>query len=240
VSAGQPEVVLLDLDDTILSLSETALRLWRDVCERYAARLEVRIGSEALFEALREATTRFWRDPESRRWGPHDLERARRVIAADAFDRTGAGSGGLAFELADTFSRERLETITPFPGAIETVRSLRERGVRLGMVTNGRSRTQREKIDRFGLAPLFDCIAVEEEFGVGKPDPRVFRHVLERLEGDPARSWMVGDNLEADVRGAQGVGIHAIWHDHAGRGLSDGSPVRPDRIIRSLEELLAP
>lgn len=233
-----PRAVLLDLDDTILSLSETALALWHDLCERFAPRLACETTAEALLAEIRAAVARFWADPEQRRWGGHDLERARRVIVADAFGRSGAGSATLAFELADTFSRERLETIRPFPGALETLRRLRERGHLLALVTNGRARTQREKIERFRLAPWFDCIAVEEEVGIGKPDARVFRHVMTRLRIEPAEAWMVGDNLEADVRGAQGAGIHAIWHDHAGVGLKAGATVRPDRIVRAISELV--
>ena len=50
---------------------------------------------------------------------------------------------------------------------------------------------------------------------------------------------MVGDNLEADVLGAQQVGIHAIWMDADRAGLPDGTTIRPDRIIGSLSELLS-
>jgi putative hydrolase of the HAD superfamily len=50
---------------------------------------------------------------------------------------------------------------------------------------------------------------------------------------------MVGDNLEWEVVAPQRLGIHAIWHDVVGEGLPQGSPIRPDRIIRSLPELLS-
>jgi putative hydrolase of the HAD superfamily len=49
---------------------------------------------------------------------------------------------------------------------------------------------------------------------------------------------MVGDHLEWEVAAPQRLGIFAIWHDALGRGLPAGSPVKPDRIIRSLSELL--
>ena len=53
-----------------------------------------------------------------------------------------------------------------------------------------------------------------------------------------ADTWMVGDHLEWEVAAPQRLGIHAIWHDPYGRGLPPGSPIRPDRIIRRLAELL--
>jgi putative hydrolase of the HAD superfamily len=49
---------------------------------------------------------------------------------------------------------------------------------------------------------------------------------------------MVGDNLEWEVAAPQRLGIHAIWHDGYGTGLPPDCPVRPDRIIRRLSELL--
>ena len=49
---------------------------------------------------------------------------------------------------------------------------------------------------------------------------------------------MVGDNLEWEVVAPQRLGIYAIWHDGYGAGLPPGCPIRPDRIIRSLPELL--
>jgi putative hydrolase of the HAD superfamily len=51
---------------------------------------------------------------------------------------------------------------------------------------------------------------------------------------------MIGDNLEWEVVAPQRLGIYAIWIDVHGEGLPDGSAVKPDRIIRSLTELLPP
>jgi putative hydrolase of the HAD superfamily len=49
---------------------------------------------------------------------------------------------------------------------------------------------------------------------------------------------MVGDNLEWEIMAPQRLGIYAIWHDGYGVGLPPNSPIRPDRIIRRLSELL--
>ncbi len=51
-------------------------------------------------------------------------------------------------------------------------------------------------------------------------------------------TWMIGDNLEWEVEAPQRLGIYAIWMDVHGEGLPAGSTVKPDRIIRSLTELL--
>ena len=51
-------------------------------------------------------------------------------------------------------------------------------------------------------------------------------------------TWMIGDNLEWEVEAPQRLGIYAIWIDVHGDGLPADSTVKPDRIIRSLTELL--
>jgi putative hydrolase of the HAD superfamily len=233
-----PAAILFDLDDTILSLSRTAAPAWQALCSRFADRLQG-ADPDALLQGLKEAGERFWKDERRQRRYGRDVEQARRRIAAEGFRLAGLDDVQTAHEMADTFSRERVSTIVPFPGALETLELLRERFVRLALVTNGRSRTQREKIEHFSLEPYFDCIVVEEEFGVGKPNPRVFRHALASIGASAEDAWMVGDNLAFDIAGAQQLGIHAIWHDVHGVGLAEGSSVRPDRIIRELGELLA-
>jgi putative hydrolase of the HAD superfamily len=61
---------------------------------------------------------------------------------------------------------------------------------------------------------------------------------MEALGVGAADTWMIGDNLEWEVEAPQRLGIYAIWMDVHGDGLPPGSTVRPDRIIRSLAELL--
>jgi putative hydrolase of the HAD superfamily len=49
---------------------------------------------------------------------------------------------------------------------------------------------------------------------------------------------MVGDNLEWEIVAPQRLSIYAIWHDGYGVGLPPASPIRPERIVRCLSELL--
>ncbi len=93
-------------------------------------------------------------------------------------------------------------------------------------------------IERFELAHRFDHIQIEGEHGFGKPEERAYLHAMQALGVEPHEAWMVGDHLEWEVAAPQRLGIFAIWHDALGRGLPAGSPVKPDRIIRSLSELL--
>ena len=112
------------------------------------------------------------------------------------------------------------------------------RGIRLALVTNGAAAIQRAKIERFALAHRFDHIQIEGEHGFGKPEERAYHHAMDALGVAAGDTWMIGDNLEWEVEVPQRLGIYAIWMDTHGDGLPEGSTVRPDRIIRSLTELL--
>lgn len=114
----------------------------------------------------------------------------------------------------------------------------RAQGVRLALITNGTPTAQRAKIERFDLEHRFHHIQIEGEFGIGKPESAAYRRALDRLGVAARDTWMVGDNLEWEVIAPQALGIHAIWHDSLRRGLPDGHPARPDRIIIHLGQLL--
>jgi putative hydrolase of the HAD superfamily len=115
---------------------------------------------------------------------------------------------------------------------------LKQLGVRLALITNGAGEPQRAKVIRFALAERFDHVQIEGEHGFGKPEERAYTHAMEALGVGPRDTWMVGDNLEWEIVAPQRLGIYAIWYDGYGTGLPPECPVRPDRIIRSLTELL--
>ena len=126
-----------------------------------------------------------------------------------------------------------------YPGATETLQRVRDRGMRMALITNGEGAMQRRSVERFGLADYFDCVIIEGEFGTGKPDVRVFRHALATCGVDTGDAWMVGDNLTADIATPHRLGMHTVWIDEAGEGLPAGATVTPHRIIRRIAELLA-
>jgi len=119
--------------------------------------------------------------------------------------------------------------------AIDALKAL---GVKLALVTNGAAETQRAKVERFELTHRFDHIQIEGEHGFGKPEERAYLHAMEALGVTAPETWMIGDNLEWEVEAPQRLGIYAIWIDVHGDGLPAESAIKPDRIIRSLTELL--
>jgi putative hydrolase of the HAD superfamily len=231
-----PEVLLIDLDDTILRYGVGGEGLWAEIVERFAARVSVAPGD--FLAALDAARAPFWRDPERSRLARQDMFAARRAICGEAFARLGLSAEcDLVREVADAYSSEREARVAPFPGALEALALLRRRGHRLGLVTNGGAQLQRAKIERYGIARFFEAVRIEGEVGIGKPLAGAFAGALAALGAAGAPAAMIGDDFDADVAGASAAGLAAIWVDHAGAGPPGGRP-RPARVIRSLAELV--
>jgi len=167
----------------------------------------------------------------------------------DEHGKANAGAGGLglggdwAFEpslcdrIATDYGKARDALVGVYPGALDTIAYIRQMGIPIALLTNGASLPQRAKIERFGLDRLFEHILVEEEFGVGKPEPEVYRHALRLLGVAPENAWMVGDNYQWEIVAPQELGMRGIWLNH--KEVDPASlPVQPYRVIRTLSELI--
>jgi putative hydrolase of the HAD superfamily len=227
--------LLLDLDDTLLDYSGGVELCWQGACADAAAV----VPQAELVTALAATRRSFWRDPEHNRRERVNMLRAWTSIATQALEQCG-GDARLGAAIAEAFAARRRSVMKLFPDALSFLGALRERGIPLALVTNGDASEQRAKIERHALAPFFGAIVIEGEFGAGKPDAAVYRSALEGLGVEAGPDvWMVGDHLEFDVAGPQRLGLRASWLDRPGSGLPPGADIRPDRIVRGLDELAA-
>jgi putative hydrolase of the HAD superfamily len=235
-----PRAMLIDMDDTILSAYGRPEIAWHHIATEFADELAP-LPPPAVAAAVLSFARNFWSTAEPA-WRLK-LGEARRITVQGGFDALAAAGharlpADLAIRIADRFTEYREEEMFIFPGAHDAIDELRSLGVKLALVTNGAADTQRAKVERFELAHRFHHIQIEGEHGFGKPEERAYLHAMEALGVGAADTWMIGDNLEWEVEAPQRLGIYAIWMDVHGDGLPPGSTVRPNRIIRSLAELL--
>ncbi len=231
-----PKAILFDLDDTLLDMWTAMQSSWEEICADLAPGLGCAAGD--LRETIRRESALFWADEEAvGEYRVKPLE-SRTIVVRLSLLSMGLDDSD-AEEIAGRSLRGYLERVAPFPDAIKTLEALRSQGFRLGMVTNGSSDTQREKIGRWHLEPYFDEIVIESEFGKGKPDPGVFRQALAGTGAAPGEAWMVGDNLYADIGGARSVGVHSVWIHRERLEFPDDPPAHPHRRIGHFDELHA-
>jgi 2-haloalkanoic acid dehalogenase type II len=182
--------ILFDLDDTLYDLRS----YWRD---RLRLAVDVVLAREPRFD--REALVQ--------------LAIAERVYMEhwpDFMRRQGVVDETLIAEAHDIYRRGWFEQLALYDDTTHTLETLHPR-YKLGLVTNGPSRIQQSKIERFRLADYFDVLIVSEDVGVAKPDPAIFKLALERMRIDPAEALFVGDSPEHDLRGAEAAGMPFIW-----------------------------
>jgi putative hydrolase of the HAD superfamily len=235
-----PRAMLFDMDDTILSAYGRPDLAWNKITAEFAGELAP-LAPPQVAAAILKFARNFWATAEAA-WRLK-LAEARHLTVKGGFAALTAAHGtilpdDLAIRLADRFTTYREEEMFVFPGAHEAIDALKAHGVKLALVTNGAADTQRAKVERFELAHRFDHIQIEGEHGFGKPEERAYLHAMDALGVTAPETWMVGDNLEWEVEVPQRLGIYAIWIDAHGQGLPAESTIKPDRIIRSLTELL--
>ena len=233
-----PRAMLIDMDDTILSAHGHPEIAWNIVATEFAGELG-QFSPRQVADAIADTARQFWAVAGAE-WRLK-LAEARAEVVRRGLAKLAGGTAlpaDLAVRLAERFTTYRDEQMFVFPGAHDAIDALKARGVKLALVTNGAADIQRGKIERFALAHRFDHIQIEGEHGFGKPEERAYRHAMDALGVTAGETWMIGDNLEWEVVVPQRLGIYAIWIDVHGDGLPEGTSVRPDRIIRSLTELL--
>jgi putative hydrolase of the HAD superfamily len=100
----------------------------------------------------------------------------------------------------------------PMDGVYEVLNELRKKDLYLGLISNaGDEGNVQRLIDNANLRSYFEPILISAAIGIRKPNPKLFEMVLEAWDLPAHQVVMVGDNLGADILGAQNAGVHQIW-----------------------------
>ena len=110
---------------------------------------------------------------------------------------------------------------------------------RLGLLSNfDDAQCGREVFGDTGVAHLFEAVIISAEVGLRKPNPQIYRRMLEMLRLDASDVLFVGDTPREDVAGPQQVGMRAAWISKGAAAVPEGIP-QPHFTIRDLSELPA-
>jgi putative hydrolase of the HAD superfamily len=120
----------------------------------------------------------------------------------------------------------------------EALRTLQRQGVRMGLISNSH-RSLVGFQEHFALHGLMTVAVSSAEFGVMKPDPRIFQEALDQMQVSAADAVMVGDSLPHDVLGARQLGMRGVWLDRDGRRAQATNLDATIPVIGSLQELPA-
>ena len=219
----------LDLDDTlwpiwpVIERAEGELHRW---LTQHAAMTAQRFDVPAL-RALRDAVA--LEHPE---WG-HDFSRVRHESLVRALQLAGDDTALAEPAFAVFFAaRNRVEL---FDDARPVLALLAARWP-IVAVTNGNA-----DLHGIGLAGHFIATVSAREFGVAKPDPRIFHEACRQLGAHPHEVLHIGDDWALDVVGAHAAGLRTAWlrRDDEAAGRPAGHAARPNCVVRDLHALLA-
>lgn len=211
------DVVLFDFDHTLLD-SDASLA---GAFDRSMATVGItdRAELERCYIDFDRINQALWRRVEAQEISPNEV-RVRRfedLISTLELD-------GDAEVMAEAFVDGLIGCGELYDGALELLDDLRVR-CRLGMVTNGIGRVQRERIARLGLASYFDAVVISGEVGASKPGVEIFELTFDAFGvSDRSTSLMVGDSLTSDIQGAANAGIDSAWFNPGGAAAGTAMP----------------
>jgi len=155
-------------------------------------------------------------------------------VRFEAFRRTlrdiGRPNDVLASHLNQVYLKHRFEDIELFSDVLPALKALRGTYT-LGILSNGNSYPE-----RCGLEGMFKFVVFSQDYGVEKPNPRLFQTAVEKAGCSKEQLLHVGDSLQDDVMGAINVGIKCVWLNRKQAEINLNSKI--DYEISSLLELL--
>jgi len=156
-----------------------------------------------------------------------DTHALRRRIVETLLEEAGASDLSTADPIASAYGEIRQETgVLAFPGVDRLLADLKGR-YRLGLITNGPSQMQWEKIRTLGFDDLFDVILVAGDLGIYKPDGRIFERLSGKLGVAAHEVLFAGDTYDTDIVGAARAGMYTAW-------IGSGDPSRAGDVEPTL------
>lgn len=160
-----------------------------------------------------------------------------RGIEAEGLTLTPAKLEQMFADFIVHYSAHVADRSQPFPGLIDALDALAERGCRFAVCTNKLERLSVLLLEKLKLADRFEAICGQDTFGIQKPDPEILRRTITAASGNPQRTVMIG-NSATDIRTARAAGVPVVAVDF-GYSERPVSELGPDRIISHFGQLPA-
>ena len=138
-------------------------------------------------------------------------------------------------ELEDEYNDQLPVHTLLFPDTIQVLKTLRERGYLLGVLTNGFAPLQHKKLDYSGIREYFKTIVVSGDHPFAKPDARLFIKAAQDMGLQPEELAMIGDHPVNDIQGAQGAGMFPVWMKY---GFFSNQPPEKIATVETMSGLL--
>ncbi len=189
------KVVLFDLDGTLLNRHASLIQFINTQYKRYN-----KYFSHISIEKYR---TRFIElDERGYVWKDQVYKQL-----IEEFDIKGV----LSEDLLEDYIQNFHHFCEPYPNLFEMLNELKQKSLKLGLITNGKEQFQMDNVKALGLESHFPIILISEKEGISKPNPILFHRALTFFDVLPEEAIYIGDHPENDYNGAKNAGLKVIW-----------------------------
>lgn len=199
--------IFFDLDHTLWDFDKNSFLAFQRVFEAHKISLDV----HSFVEKYEPINFKYWKLFREEKVSKQELRRGRLIDAFSAFDIS------FPLENIDAMAVSYIDELPVnnhlFEGAIEILNYLSEKYV-LHIITNGFQEVQLLKLQNSGISTFFETVTSSEEVGVKKPNPLVFETALQKAKTQASQSIMIGDSFEADILGAEQVGMKTLFYNY--------------------------
>lgn len=221
--------LFFDLDHTIWDFDKNAEETLYELYHTYKLK-DLGLHSADLFiETYTHNNHQLWADYHL---GKITKQQLRETRFSKTFIDLGVSAEHIPNQFEDDYVNICPTKTNLFPNAHETLGYLTEK-YSLHVISNGFKESTEMKIQNNGLQKYFDHIIISEVIGINKPDKAIFDHALGLAGAHVSESTMIGDSIEADIRGAQNFGMKAIYFNPEGKE----APEDVEHQIQCLSEL---
>jgi len=136
------------------------------------------------------------------------------------------------------YDEEKIAAIKPYPHVAETLSALRERGLKLAVVTDAHNGNALKRLKKAGLEDFFDAVITMDMSGKAKPSLEPFLLSMKKLGVMANETILVGDSIRRDIVPAKALGMFAVHAVYGDRNFHEGERDEADYVIHGIEEMI--
>lgn len=225
--------LFIDLDKTLWDFDSNSLITLRELFDTYQLKEKGIKNFDCFLTYYKAYNHTLWQ-----KYRQGEIEKD--FLSIERFNGSLKNFGIDDLEMAKTMASDYIR-ISPtktklYPNAIEVVEKLSKK-YKLHILTNGFSEVQFAKVEKSGLSPYFETIITSEMAGAQKPNPKIFLYSLRKTGAKKEETLMIGDDLEADILGAQKIGVDQIYVNFEEKPHSE-KPLHEVKTLKAILDIL--
>ncbi|WP_109299504.1 YjjG family noncanonical pyrimidine nucleotidase [Aquimarina sp. AU474] len=199
--------IFFDLDHTLWDFDKNSSLAFEMVFNKFQINREI----DSFLEVYQPINMKYWKLYREEKVSKKELRRGRLIDAFTALDTQ------FSLEIIDQMSEDYISFLPLNNYLIEGAKDLLEYlkpKYEMHIITNGFREVQQNKLSNSEIKEYFKTITNSEEVGVKKPNPIIFEHAMKVSGAETGNSIMIGDNYEADILGAEALGLRTICFNY--------------------------